>query len=154
MLFSVQRIESVMKKILLCFSFLLFLSCEARAQAPVVQPPVTAVRFTITGGVSPVTNDIPLSAFTSTTTCFNTSGTVHNPLAFQYKVNNTDSNCWQYTDPGNGPLLSLPIGGTTYVSTASYINGNGSGPLSANSNPFDKPGVAPTTAPVTLRVGP
>lgn len=142
-----------MKRVFLA-TCLLLLPCAVQAQTPTVNPPVTAVRFVISGGVSPVTNDLPVASLTSTTNCAVPSGTVPNPSAFQYKVNLTDANCWQYTDPGNGPLLSLPVGGTVYTSTLAYVNSNGAGPVSTVSNSFSRPGVLPTSAPAALRVVP
>ena len=141
-----------MKRLMFC---LIFLSVPAfvHAQAPVVQPPVTAIRVVISGGVSPVTNDLPLSSW-SQATCDTSSGTIVNPTRFQYKVLTTDTQCWTYTDPGNGPLLSLPVGGTTYTATSAYVNTNGAGPASNVSNPFSKPGVAPSTAPAVFRSAP
>lgn len=144
-----------MKRACLCLLFLFALPALAAAQAPsTITPPVTAVRLVISGGVSPVTNDLPLSALSSTTSCVNPTGTVPNPTGFQYKINTGDTNCWKYTDPGNGPLLSLPIGGTTYTATLAYVNSNGAGPASAVSNPFSRPGTVPTVAPVILLVVP
>lgn len=134
---------------------LLAYAAPALAQAPAGQN-IDRLRFVASGGVAPVTNDLPLTAVTGPFACTApTAGVVHNPANFEYKVNNTDTQCFRYTDPGNGPLIGLPIGNAQYTSTIQYLTTSGLvGPLSNVSNPFDRPGVAPTTAPAVLRVNP
>ncbi len=55
-----------------------------------------------------------------------------------------------YTDPGTGPLLSTPFGGS-YEATLTATNSAGTSPESARA-PFTHPGVAPI-APTGLRLG-
>ena len=143
-----------MKRLIFACCFLL-LSSVVHAQAPAVSPPVTLVRITVSGGVAPVTNDIPLVNITGPVACTPVPpGTTANPSAFQYKVLSTDTQCWQYTDPGNGPLKGLPIGGAVYTAVITFVNSNGPGPLSNVSNSFTRPGTAPTTAPLVFGVLP
>ena len=56
-----------------------------------------------------------------------------------------------YTDAGAGPLLAIPWSGTTYTATLAATNSAGTGPESAASNPFGRPGTAPP-APAAPRV--
>lgn len=144
-----------MKRLVLTL-VLLSVPALVRAQVPTVVPPITAVRLVISGGVAPVTNDLPVANLTSLTgaACTASATPVANPTAFTYKVNTSDTTCWKYQDPGNGPLLSLPIGGTTYTATLAYVNANGAGPTVASTNSFTRPGVSPSTAPAVLTVVP
>ncbi len=142
-----------MKRLTLTLS-LLALPVLLHSQAPVVQPPVTIIRIVVSGGVAPVTTDLPLANITGPVACSTASGSVINPTAFQYKVLTTDTQCWQYNDPGTGPLRSLPIGGTTYTAVTTFVNSNGPGPVSNVSNSFSRPGTAPTTAPLVFGVLP
>ncbi len=143
-----------MKRLTLTLS-LLALPVLLHAQAPVVQPPITTVRVVVSGGVSPITTDLPVAGITGPVACVPApTGTLPNATAFQYKVLTTDAQCWQYVDPGNGPLLGLPIGGTAYTATIAYVNSIGASPASNVSNSFSRPGVAPPLAPAVLRVIP
>jgi hypothetical protein len=144
-----------MKRVILTLTCL-SVPALVHAQVPVVQPPITAVRFVISGGVSPVTNDIPVTSLVSQTgtACAPVTASVTNPTSFVYKILATDTTCWKYQDPGSGPLLSLPIGATVYTSTVAYVNSNGAGPVSPISNPFSRPGVLPSTAPAVLSLAP
>jgi hypothetical protein len=118
-------------------------------------PPTTAVRFVVSGGVSPVTNDLPIASIVCNQTApAPTSGTVHNPTKVVYDDPAVSGKVCIYTDTGTGPLLSLPLGATVYTATAAFVNSVGAGPVSAVSNPFDHPGTAPTVAPTGLRVTP
>ena len=127
----------------------------AWAQAPTNQPPITAVRFVTSGGVAPITNDILLTNITGPAACAPTvTGVVHNPTAIEYKLSPTDTTCFRYVDTPGGPLIGLPVGGTVYTSTLAYVAGTLVGPASAVSNPFDRPGTAPTVAPAAVRVLP
>lgn len=48
-----------------------------------------------------------------------------------------------YTDPGNGPLRSLPVGTQEYDAKVAATNPVGTGDASASSNPFWLPGLRP-----------
>lgn len=124
----------------------LFLLLPAAVQAQVT----TGVQFVISGGVSPVTNVLPIGSIL----CGQTASPLAsaNPNAFEYQDPSDATKVCRYKDPGNGPLLSLPFGGTSYTSTAAFVNGVGVGPASNVSNPFSRPGTAPTSAPVALKV--
>jgi hypothetical protein len=56
-----------------------------------------------------------------------------------------------YTDPGTGPLLSTPFGGT-FEATLTATNSAGTSPESAPRVPFSHPGLTPP-APGGLRFG-
>lgn len=57
-----------------------------------------------------------------------------------------------YTDPGNGPLRSLPVSAQEYDARVAGINPAGTGDPSASSNPFWLPGSRPAT-PTRVIVG-
>lgn len=136
-----------MRRLLLA-GVLLLLPAAVQAQTN------TGVQLVISGGVSPVTNVLPIGSIVCGQTASPPGGTVLNPKNFEYKNVPTDTTVCRYTDPGNGPLLSLPFGGTTYTATVAFVNAVGVGPVSNVSNPFSRPGTVPTVAPVSLQVGP
>lgn len=142
-------------------TLLLMLACLGMASAVSAQsqtPPVSHVRVVVTGGVSPVTNDLPIASIAcNQTPPAPTTGTVHNPTKVIYDDPAVAGKVCIYTDTGAppSPLLALPFGGTVYTATAAFIYGTaGPGPFSAVSNPFDHPGVPGTTAPTGFRVTP
>ncbi len=135
----------------LCGLAILVIPSIAHAQA------TTAIRIVVSGGVAPVTNDLPLSGWTCGVTpkTATPSGTVHNPSKIRIDDPADSSKDCLYVDAAaNGPLIGLPFGATVYTATAAYLNSVGPGPVSVVSNPFDHPGAAPATAPTGLRVLP
>lgn len=137
-----------MKQLFLALLVLL-LPCAAFAQT------VSGVQFVVSGGAAPVTNLLPIGSFQcGQTPSAAVVGTVSNPTAFEYTDPSDATKVCRFKDPGNGPLLSLPFGGTTYTSTAAFVNAVGTGPVSNVSNPFARPGTAPAVAPAALRVVP
>lgn len=141
-----------MKRLLLVLAFLA-LPAFAHAQA------TTAIRVVVSGGASPVTNDLPLSGWLCGQVKVATpSGTVHNPSKLQIDdftdTTQPSTKACTYTDDGTGPLLTRPFGATVYTATAAFLNIVGPGPVSNVSNPFDRPGTAPTAAPTGLKALP
>lgn len=127
-------------------------------------PPVSAVRITVAGGVSPVTNDLDVASVTcalpkaSEPTVI--PGTTHNPTELDWDdpADPTPATHYcRYKDTGAvgtpSPLLALPFGATVYTATARFIYGPaGPGPASVVSSPFDHPGLPGTIAPTGFRV--
>lgn len=73
-----------------------------------------------------------------------------NPLKLGWDDITNPGKLCVYTDPGTGPLLSMPFGGS-YEATITATNSAGTSPES-NRAPFSHPGVAPP-APTGLRLG-
>lgn len=79
---------------------------------------------------------------------------VHNPRYVRVEdPANAALDCVWDTGASSGPLIALPFSSTiVYVARGQYVNVAGRGPESANSNPFDRPGTAPASAPLRLRI--
>ena len=122
--------------------------------------PATSLQVTFMNGtqVAVAPFSIPFSAFTcSTTQQPPPSGTVANPT--EYQVDHPDDTalpeasrrqCTYREQPG-GPLLMLAYGPTVYTAVAKWQNSVGTGPASAPSNSFSRPGTVPS-APTRLRI--
>jgi hypothetical protein len=82
------------------------------------------------------------------------TGTPSNPSRVYWddEAAPTTADC-RYVDPGTGPILALPFNPTAvYVAKILATNAAGSSPESAASNPFSRPGSAPS-ARTGVRVG-
>jgi hypothetical protein len=108
----------------------------------------------IQGGASPIsTAALPAASFV----CGQPRVVVTAPVANPNKVviedpANAALDC-VYVDGGSGPLLALPFNPTTvYVATLAGTNSAGTGPASAASNSFTRPGSVPS-APRQVRIG-
>lgn len=148
-----------MKRLLLA---ILLLALPALATAQTITPPISAVRIVVSGGVSPVTNDLPWTslqcALPKSAEPAVVAGVTHNAteVDFDDPAAPTTLYC-KFKDTGvaPSPLIALPFGATTYTAVGMFVYGSaGPGPASAVSNPFDHPGVPGTTALSGLRVTP
>jgi len=140
----------MVKRLMLALGFVLVLAPAAHAQA------ITSYTYKIfnQGATAPFTTaSLPATAVVcNTTPKLTATGTTVNPtkVAWDDPANPTTADC-VYTDPGTGPLLSLPFGAQAYTSTVAAVNAVGPSADSASSNPFSRPGVV-VNAPTGLRV--
>lgn len=144
-----------MRKLLFGFLFLVGLPALSGAQ-PVTQIRVDLFRQTTSGPVAVAT---PLTTAVTDWTCgFATSPNtaVVNPTTLE--VENPDptlTDACRLSNPAVAAFIAQlgydPV--NTYIARAYFINIVGTGPVSADSNPFSRPGTAPTVAPAFLRWG-
>lgn len=81
------------------------------------------------------------------------AGTVLNPTGYRFNDPNAPTLDCVYTEPPGGPLSVLETDASvSYTARARFRNAVGLGPESADSNPFSRPGSAPTVTPVGLRI--
>ncbi len=81
------------------------------------------------------------------------TGEVTNPRELWWDdPTNANRRC-RWSDGGTGPLLELPFGAPRYQATLRYRNNVGVGPESNRTDPFARPGTAPTVAPAQVRLG-
>lgn len=149
-----------MRTCLLTLTILALSAIPAAAQTQT--PPISAVRVVVSGGVSPVTNDLPWASLTCALSKSLeppvASGITHNgsEIDFDDPASPLTLYC-KYKDTGvaPSPLLALPFGATVYTAVGMFVYGSaGPGPSSAVSNPFDHPGLPGVTALSGLRVSP
>lgn len=137
------------------YLFLFFLIGFVTAATPVQAQTITQVRLSTYNqgaATSFQQTTIPMTSLT----CGLPSGTqapgvIHNPNRFFVPDPADATKECQYTDPGTGPLLSLPFGTQVYYVTAAFINSVGPSPESPVSSFFDHAGTVPV-APARVRI--
>lgn len=97
--------------------------------------------------------DIPIAAMTCGQSRPTVSGTQINPTQYRVADPTAPTLDCVYNEAAGGPLFLLPIDGTiAYTARARWRNAVDVGPESADSNPFSRPGLAPTATPAALRI--
>lgn len=136
----------------------LFLPVLAEAQA------ITALRVTFyrTGASAPAVApfDIPLSVFQcGRPRVADPTGTVINPTAYMIDdpadeaLPQAQRRQCLYVEPPGGALTMLPFDTeAAYTARSRYINSVDIGQEGPDSNPFSRPGSAPTVTPAGLRI--
>lgn len=94
------------------------------------------------GAASPLsTTDLQATAVVCNQAAPTTTSTINPTKVLWDDPDNVGKVCI-WTDPGTGPLASLPFGATSYEATLSATNTAGTSPES-NRAPFSHPGVSP-----------
>ena len=105
---------------------------------------VTGTLATITNTTTGVSTTVTLAptAIACGVTPKLLSGTV-NPTKLAWNDSTNAALDCVYTDPGTGPLLSLPLGATAYTATVTSVSPAGNSPPSVPTAPFTRPGLPP-----------
>lgn len=121
-------------------------------------PPVTHVILRVSNQASQIVveNTTEVSQWTcGQPTVATPSGTVANPTmaVLDDWTPGAPSNATCRYQPGAGqPLFALPFGPPVYTARAAFRNSVGTGPESAASHPFSRPGAPPSVTPGNLRL--
>lgn len=139
------------RRVLGLVAVVLALAIPAHAQAPTSY----TLKISNQGAAAPFTSAVlPASGFTCGVTPkippFTTTSVNPSKVVIDDPAAPTTADCI-YTDPGTGPILSLPFGTQIYTSTISATYPAGPSPDSLVSNPFSRPGVV-GSAPTGLRM--
>lgn len=122
----------------LLFIGLLFIAGPASAQSITAYP----LKVYNVGASSPLSTTDLLAA---NVVCNQTAPTTTSPVNPMRAIWDDPDNAGKvcvWTDPGTGPLASLPFGATVYEATLSATNAAGTSPES-NRASFSRPGVIP-----------
>lgn len=134
------------------FWLLVFLLVPVLAEAQAI----TAIQLTFyrqgTQAMTPF--EIPLSAMTcGQTRTAPPTGTVLNPNTYRFNDPNAPTLDCVYSEPAGGPLFMLELdAAVSYTARGRLRNSAGLGPEGPDSNPFSRPGSAPTATPAGLRI--
>ncbi len=133
---------------------LLILLVLAGSASSLAAQTITGTQATITNTTTGVSTTVTLAptAIACGVTPKLLSGTV-NPTKLAWNDSTNALNDCVYTDPGNGPLLTLPIGTASYTATTTSMSAAGNSPPSLPTLPFTRPGLPPG-APQGLRTAP